>query len=170
MTRFTLPSLTALALVFSAGLVLAQGTQGTAVGFGGLRQDPAAPVEVTADALTIDQAAGHAVFDGNVLVVQGALRLTAARVEVEYGDSGQGIRQLNATGGVTLVTTAEAAESREATYEVGSGALVMSGEVLLTQGQATISGERLVADLRAGTGRMEGRVKTVFQPGTKSGN
>jgi len=110
------------------------------------------------------------VFDGNVLVVQGELRMTAARVEVAYGDSGQGIRHLNATGGVTLITAAEAAESREATYEVASGALVMTGAVLLTQGQATIAGERLVADLRAGTGQMEGRVRTVFQPGTKSGN
>lgn len=168
MPRSTLlPSLTALALALSAGLALAQGM---AVGFGGLKQDPGAPVEVTADGLTVDQAQGRAVFDGNVLVVQGELRMTAARVEVAYGDSGQGIRQLNATGGVTLVTAAEAAESREATYEVASGALVMTGAVLLTQGQATIAGDRLVADLRAGTGQMEGRVRTVFQPGTKSGN
>jgi lipopolysaccharide export system protein LptA len=144
--------------------------QGMAVGFGGLRQDTAAPIEVTSDSLTVDQATGRAVFDGNVLVIQGALRMTAARVEVSYGDDGQGIRNMQATGGVTLVTAAEAAESREASYDVGAGALVMSGAVLLTQGQATITGERLVADLRAGTGQMEGRVKTVFQPGKQGGN
>ena len=63
--------------------------------------------------------------------------------------------------------TTEAAESAEATYDVASGALVMSGSVLLTQGKATIAGERLVADLRSGTGQMEGRVKTVFQPGAQ---
>jgi lipopolysaccharide export system protein LptA len=167
MIRPALPALTFAAVLLTAGLALAQGM---AVGFGGLWQDPAAPVEVTSDGLTVDQATGRAVFDGNVLVVQGALRMTAARVEVEYGDAGQGIRSMNATGGVTLVTAAEAAESREARYEVASGALVMTGAVLLTQGQATISGERLVADLRAGTGQMQGRVKTVFQPGTKGGN
>lgn len=167
MTRFALPPLTVLAVVLTAGLALAQGMS---VGFGGLKQDPGTPVEVTSDGLTVDQASGRAVFDGNVLVVQGAMRMTAARVEVEYGDNGQGISRLNATGGVTLVTAAEAAESREATYEVASGALVMTGAVLLTQGQATIAGEKLVADLRAGTGQMQGRVKTVFQPGTKGGN
>jgi lipopolysaccharide export system protein LptA len=144
--------------------------QGVAVGFGGLRQDPGVPVEVTSDSLTVDQATGRAVFDGNVLVVQGALRMTAARVEVSYATGGQGIARMQASGGVTLVTAAEAAEAREAVYEVATGALVMSGAVLLTQGQATIAGERLVADLRAGTGQMEGRVKTVFQPGTKGGN
>jgi lipopolysaccharide export system protein LptA len=36
--------------------------------------------------------------------------------------------------------------------------------VVLTQGPATITGDRLVADLRAGTGRIEGRVRTVFRP------
>lgn len=167
MPRVTRPLLTFAALLMSAGLAAAQGM---AVGFGGLRQDPSAPVEVTADSLTVDQNSGKAVFEGNVLVVQGAMRLAAARVEVEYGDAGQGIRRLNATGGVTLATAAEAAESREATYDVASAGLEMSGAVLLTQGQATIAGERLVADLRAGTGQMQGRVRTVFQPGGKSGN
>lgn len=168
MLRFFPALAIALPLVFAAGGIAA--AQGMAIGFGGLRQDTAAPIEVTSDSLTVDQATGRAVFDGNVLVVQGALRMTAARVEVSYAEAGQGIQRMQATGGVTLVTAAEAAESREAVYEVTTGALVMSGAVLLTQGQATIAGERLVADLRAGTGQMEGRVKTVFQPGTKGGN
>jgi lipopolysaccharide export system protein LptA len=164
--------LRALAVVLPLGLAGGgiAAAQGMAVGFGGLRQDTTAPVEVTSDSLTVDQGTGRAVFEGNVLVVQGALRMTAARVEVSYAESGQGIRRMQATGGVTLVTAAEAAEAAEAVYEVATGALVMSGAVLLTQGLATIAGERLVADLRAGTGQMEGRVKTVFQPGTKGGN
>lgn len=162
-----LPLLTAAALIAQLGLAAAQGL---AVGFGGLRQDTGAPVEVTADALRVDNATGQATFDGNVLVVQGELRMAAARVAVDYGADGQGIRRLHATGGVTLATGTEAAEAAEATYEVATGALVMSGAVLLTQGGATIAGERLVADLRAGTGEMQGRVKTVFQPGQKGGN
>ena len=167
MIRPALVRAAALAILLGAGAAWAQGM---AVGFGGLRQDPGTPVEVTADALTVDQGSGRAVFDGNVLVVQGALRMTAARIEVDYAAGGQGIRRMQATGGVTLVTAAEAAESREAVYEVATGALVMTGAVLLTQGQATIAGERLVADLTAGTGQMEGRVRTVFQPGAKGGN
>lgn len=164
---FRLPLLTATALI--AQLAMA-GAQGMAVGFGGLRQDTGAPVEVTADALRVDNATGQATFDGNVVVVQGAMRMAATKVTVEYGANGQGISRLHATGGVTLATTTDAAEAAEATYEVATGALVMSGSVLLTQGPSTISGERLVADLRAGTGEMQGRVKTVFQPGQKGGN
>ena len=58
-----------------------------------------------------------------------------------------------------------AEEAAEAIYTVETGDLVLSGDVLLTQGPSAISGERLVVDLDAGTGRMEGRVRTVFQTG-----
>lgn len=161
-----LPFLAAIALV--AQLAIAQG-QTTQVGFGGLRQDTSAPVEVTSDSLTVDQAKGGATFAGNVLVVQGEMRLAAQKVDVTYGTDGQGIAEIHASGGVTLATSLEAAESAEAHYTIANGALVMTGNVLLTQGNTTMAGEKLVADLRAGTGQMEGRVKTTFQP-TKSGN
>jgi len=140
-------------------------SQGMAIGFGGLQQDPNAPLEVTSDNLTVEQANQKAVFSGNVLVVQGKLRLSAAELVVEYGEDGQGIRKVFATGGVTVATEKEAAESQTASYEIATGSLVMVGAVLLTQGQMAISGEKLVADLRAGTGRMEGRVRTVLQTG-----
>ncbi|MFN6979141.1 MAG: lipopolysaccharide transport periplasmic protein LptA [Gemmobacter sp.] len=151
----------AIVLAMTAGGAAAQGA---AVGFDGLRQDPSAPVEVTSEELSVDQARGAAVFTGNVVVVQGALRLAAGSVTVEYDTGGTGIRRMTATGGVTFATADDAAESREATYDVASGALVLTGDVVLTQGPATITGERLVADLVAGTGRMEGRVRTVFRP------
>ena len=64
-----------------------------------------------------------------------------------------------------LVNGAEAAEAQKAVYAVDRGSIVMSGSVLLTQGQNALSGERFVVDLGSGTGRMEGRVKTIFQTG-----
>ena len=150
-----------------AGPLMAQGAQ---VGFAGLRQNPAAPVEVTSDSMSVEQAEGRAVFSGDVLVVQGDLRITAAEITVEYGEGGRGIGVIHARGGVTVVTPADAAEAREATYSVATGALVMTGDVLLTQGASAISGQRLVADLRTGTGTMEGRVRTVFTPGGGAGD
>jgi lipopolysaccharide export system protein LptA len=43
----------------------------------------------------------------------------------------------------------------------------MEGDVLLTQGQNALSSQRLSIDLNAGTGRLEGRVQTIFVPGTQ---
>lgn len=130
----------------------------------GLRQDTSMPVEVTSDALSVDQEEGDAVFTGNVLVVQGEMKLTAPRLRVEYsqGDDGR-IERVHATGGVTLVNAAEAAESEEAVYTVGSGSVLMTGDVLLTQGRTTLAGTRLTIDLETGEGQMQGPVRTVFQ-------
>lgn len=155
----------ALSLVFAGAAALAQ--TGTSVTFGGLKARPDAPVEVNADNLTVNQTDGSAVFAGNVIAIQGDLRLTAAEVRVDYSQTG-GVSKLTATGGVTLVSATDAAEAREAVYTLDSGTVVMTGDVLLTQGAAAISGQRLVLDLNAGTGRMEGRVQTVFTPGGRT--
>ena len=48
---------------------------------------------------------------------------------------------------------------------IASGEVVMQGNVLMTQGQTAIKGEKLVINLKSGTGRMEGGVTTTFTPG-----
>lgn len=144
--------------------------QGADISLGTGSFDTGQPVEVSADTLSVDQGNGQAVFDGNVLVVQGDVRMTAGRITVIYGtdDDGNadGIDSLAADGGVTFVTATDAAEAREAVYSVADGMVTLTGDVLLTQGANAISGERLVIDLSAGSGRMEGRVRTIFGAGT----
>jgi lipopolysaccharide export system protein LptA len=48
--------------------------------------------------------------------------------------------------------------------KLGIGYLPQEGSVLLTQGQNALSSERLSIDLASGTGRLEGRVQTIFVP------
>lgn len=155
-----------LALCLVAGTAaLAQGAD---IALGTQSFDRTQPVEVTADELSVDQSNGQAVFDGNVLVVQGEVRLSAGKVTVEYSTDGaapSGVSRLVASDGVTFVTPAEAIEAQEATYSVADGTVRLSGNVILTQGQNAIAGESLTLDLNAGSGRMEGRVRTVFTPG-----
>lgn len=140
--------------------VLAQGTQ---VAFGSLREDPNAPVEVTADSLSVNQKDGTATFSGNVLVGQGSMRLSAGKVLVVYKEGGEGIERLQASGGVTLVSDQDAAEAQNADYDIKDGVIVMSGNVLLTQGQSALSAQRMTVDIDAGTAHMSGRVKTVLK-------
>lgn len=139
--------------------------QGATVSFGGLKSDTSQPVEVTSDELAVNQTDGTAVFTGNVVVIQGDMRLAAESVRVEYArDDKTKVERIIASGGVTLVSATEAAEGKEAVYTVGTGEVVMTGDVLLTQNGGTIAGQKLVVDLDTGTGRMDGRVKTVLQP------
>jgi lipopolysaccharide export system protein LptA len=146
--------------------VLAQGANLT---LGSGTFDSGMPVEVSADTFSVDQNSGQAVFDGNVLVVQGDVRMSADKVLIEYATDGDatanGISRLIASGGVTFVTPTDAAEAREAVYSIADSTVTLSGDVLLTQGQNALSGERLIVDLTSGTGRMEGRVRTVFGAG-----
>jgi lipopolysaccharide export system protein LptA len=138
--------------------------QGTQTGFGAGDADPDAPVEVTAERLSVDQDTGTAIFTGDVLIVQGQIRLSASEVRVVYGTEGDSIRRLEATGEVLLVSGEDAAEAQRADYDVESGRIVMSGKVLLTQGRATVASERMEVDLETGRAELVGRVRTVLQP------
>lgn len=134
--------------------------------FGGMRADVKAPVEVAADNLAVNQADGSAVFTGNVVIGQGEMRLSADRVTVVYAEGGQNrIRSLDAAGNVTLVSGPDAAEARAATYDVASGNVTLTGDVVLTQGQNVLTGQRMLVNLATGTAQVEGRVRSVLQPG-----
>lgn len=147
--------------VFLPSAMLAQGAQ---IAFGNTRQDTSQPVEVTADNLAVDQNDGTAVFTGNVLIGQGQMRLSAPKVQVYYNKSGDRIERMSASGGVTLVSGEDAAEAREADYNIDTGMIEMQGEVLLVQKSSALTAERMTVDTKSGTARMQGRVKTVLQP------
>lgn len=159
-----------LAVLLIAALPFAAGAQGTQVAFSGLKQDPTLPVQVSADQLKVNQSDGTAVFSGHVIVGQGQIRLAADEVRVEYDKTAAGakghVSRMVATGNVTFTSGNEAAESKQAVYTVDDGRVVMTGDVILTQGQNAMSGQTLDIDLKAGTGQMEGRVQTVFHPAT----
>lgn len=139
--------------------------QGTEVAFGTVQQDTSLPVEVSADALSVSQNDGSALFTGNVIIGQGDMRLSAPRVLVFYTEGQNGVERLEATGGVTLVNGDQAAEAERADYEVNVGTIRMTGNVLLTQGANTLVADEMDVDLEAGTAVMNGRVRTVFQTG-----
>jgi len=115
-------ALALLALVLFPALVAAQGTS---ISLGGGAHDTSQPVEVSADSLDINHSDGSALFQGNVVVIQGAVRLAAEEVRVLYttgeDEAAGAINTILATGGVTLVTEAEAAEATDAEYTVASG-------------------------------------------------
>lgn len=137
----------------------------TNVSLGTLSVNPAAPIEVSGDAMRVDQNTGVAVFEGNVVIGQGDLRLSAGRVEVVYNAGTQSVSHLSASGGVTFVTATEAAEARTAEYDLDGGQLTMRGDVLLTQGATAIAANQMRIDLSSGSAQMDGNVRTIFNQG-----
>lgn len=153
-------------LVFSLPMlvfaVVAQ-AQGTKVAFGGIQADPTLPVEVTADALDVNQSDGSAEFTGDVLIAQGEMRLSAGRVMVFYNQEEGGIQRLEAFDDVVIVSGPDAAEAETAIYTIDTGVIVMTGNVLLTQGQNALTSQHMTINLVTGTAQMTGRVKTILQ-------
>ncbi len=138
--------------------------QGMGLTFSGLDSVRGLPVEIRADSLDVNSATGETRLEGNAVLGQGDMRLAAPTIRIFY-DTGERARilRLEASGGVTLVTAEEAAEAREAIYEVVAGTVSMRGDVILTQGPNVLSGDRLNVNLSTGQGRMEGNVRTVIQ-------
>jgi lipopolysaccharide export system protein LptA len=156
--------LTALLILLAAPVF----AQGTIVPFGGLKQDPSLPVEVSAGELSVDQSDNSAIFSGGVTVTQGEVKLTAEMIKVVYAPATEGepgkIALLEASGGVTLISGEATATAEAAEYDINTGNVVMTGGISLLQGQTSVSGDRMSVNLTTGTGRIEGNVKTVLTP------
>lgn len=148
-----------LALGFG-GMALAQGAS---LNFGAGGADTSAPVRMKSDNLSVSQADGAAVFQGNVLVEQGEMRIASDELQVVYDLQGREITSLIATGNVTLVSGTDAAEAARADYDLKTGEVVMTGDVLLVRGPTSVSADRLNVNLVSGTARMTGNVRTVLQ-------
>lgn len=156
-----------LSLILTALLVLPALAQDTQIRFGQSLRLQGSSIEVTADSLTVDQTTGATEFSGNVLVVQGELRISATALRLEYAPGAQQgtqrISRIVASGGVTMVTPDEAIEGQNVVYSLDAQTLELSGNVLLVQGANMLSGEHFTADLRTGAGRMSGRVRTIIR-------
>ena len=155
-----------LTVLLSTCLLAFTASAQTSLSVGGFITDSDAPVEMTADKLTVSQSDGSAQFEGNVIIAQGVIRLAASLVTVTYLEAGS-IDQLNASGGVTLVTQTESAKAETAEYDLTNRQLMMRGEVVLIQGRNAISADSMNIDLASGAAVMEGRVRTVLSSESK---
>ena len=142
------------------------------------------PIDIGADDLVADNNARTLTWTGNVEALQGTNRLRADRVIVYQGRGGQrpagagpdaamgDIEKLEARGNVYFVSPTQVVRGDAAVYTRASDTLVVTGDVVLTQGENVLKGTRLVVHVGAGRAVMDegpGRVRGVFYPETKKG-
>lgn len=111
---------------------------------------------------------------GRAEVVQGSNRLRADSINgaIVSGD----LTRVEASGNVYFVTPDQTIRGDRAVYTLASDEVVVTGDVILTQGQNVLTGGRLVYNTRTESARMEGgagsnggRIRGVFYP-DNSGN
>jgi len=151
---------------------------------GGLgTHDSTQPIEIVADKLTVEQAAGRAIFLGNVVAEQGEMLLQSDKLIVYYllGDetatSTQSIRRIEVEGNVTITSAEETAVGDTGFYDVVGERIELAGNVVLTRESNVISGDLLeidvaqqLATMTAGADQTKGeRVRALFQPAQDGG-
>ena len=104
---------------------------------------------------------------GRAEVTQGSNRLRASAIRgfTANGD----LTRIEATGEVYFVTPDQSMKGDRAVYTLNDGNVVVTGDVILTQGKSVLTGNRLVYNVRTETARIEGgggngRVQGVFYP------
>ena len=165
-----------------------------------------APVKIEAATLEVHDKSKTATFSGNVQVVQGDTTMKCRSLVVFYGQEvglgestapaanattvksplggprgAQNIRRIEARGAVTVITKDQSASGDLGIYDLKTKTITLSGNVVVSQGQNVIHGERVVVDTETGNARVEsgatgasagggsGRVRALIQPGKGQG-
>src|SRR5215469_15398689 len=134
------------------------------------------PVQIEAATLEVRDKEKKAMFSGNVQVVQGDTTMKCQRLVVFYGEeigiaqngnppppkpagdskkSPQNIRRIEARGGVTVVTKDQNASGDLGVYDLLAKTITLTGNVVVSQGQNVIHGERVVVDTVTGNAKVE---------------
>lgn len=109
---------------------------------------------------------------GRAELTQGDNRIRADRVEGTI--SGGVLSRVEASGNVYFVTPDQTIRGDRAVYTPANDTIVLSGDVILTQGENVMTGGRLTYNTRTEAAEMDGageggRVQGVFYP-ESSGN
>jgi lipopolysaccharide export system protein LptA len=185
------PFLIVAALLAIAGAPLhAQPSKGPPNALQGFSQNHDQPVHIEAATLEVRDKDKVATFSGDVKVKQGDTGLRCKSLVVFYeGDDADGktlqaaspgpggqqkIKRLEARGGVVVTQKEQTATGETGIFDMKTNTVTLNGNVVMTQGQNVLRGDRLVVDLTSGVSRVEsgkngqGRVQGLFQPGSGS--
>jgi lipopolysaccharide export system protein LptA len=128
-----------------------------------LEEDVNKPIEVEADSVEIDEGSGKSIYKGNVILIQGSIRLAADRITIIQHDTKSD--QIIAVGRPAVLTQKPAngkkpvkGHSKRMEYSVDSDILYLIGNATLIQDQDTFKSDRIAYD----------RKKSLIKGGTSA--
>ena len=150
-------------------------------------KDAEQPIEISSDALDVDQVQNIAIFTGNVVAIQGDMRLRSDKMTVYYtkkdaaaqaaakpvanavpgADKQSSISKIVVNGHVVLATPDESGQGNDGVYQVDQKMLHLTGNVLLTRGQNVLRGTQLDYNMATGRSVLIGAVGNL--PNTTGG-
>jgi lipopolysaccharide export system protein LptA len=126
--------------------------------------DTGQPIAVNADSFTADLKAETGTYIGNVIVVQGDVKLRADNVTVA-APGGKATR-LEARGNVVVDSPSGQARGSTAVYDVPAEVIRLAGPVVLTKDQNVMRGNALTVNVQTGQAQLSGGVAAGGQRGS----
>jgi lipopolysaccharide export system protein LptA len=146
------------------------------------------PIHPAADNMVLLDAERVQLWTGRVEILQGENRMRADEVKIYHlpgrgdapaapnaapGSSWGEVDRMEAVGNIYFVTPTQTIKGDRAVYTRADDTIVVTGDVMLLQGENVLTGNRLVIEITAGRSSMQatatsgskGRVKGVFYPG-----
>ena len=189
-------ALLGVALVLNTPLLRAQPAANSSTGvpnaLQGFSQNRGQPVQIEASSLEVRDKDKKAVFTGNVKVVQGDTTMRCKSMVVFYDQQGgpdarvstktakggatgpagsSQISKMEAQGGVIVTQKDQTATGDTGYFDMKANTVMLVGNVIISQGQNVVRGERLTVDLTSGTSRVEagkGPVRMLIHQQPKS--
>jgi lipopolysaccharide export system protein LptA len=159
----------------------------------GFSQNRDKPIKISSASLEVRDKDKVATFSGDVHLVQGDTTLRSKTLLVFYNDEdapkpakppppiagapdappiSQQIRRVEAKGGVFVTQKDQTATGDSGVFDMQANTVTLLGNVVISQGQNVVKGDRLTVDLTSGTSRVECgksqgqcRVQALIQPG-----
>ena len=146
--------------------------QGLGDSFTGLQLNGDQPISIESNQLDVDDNKAVATFTGNVQVSQGETELRTGKLVVSYTKAQEGaagtksgtsalpggssqIERLEASEKVYVKSADQVATAEKASFDMKSEVVVMTGNVVLSQGQNVAEGCRLTIHMQTGLARLE---------------
>ena len=131
------------------------------------KHDANAPINVSADKFLADSNAKTGTWTGNVLVVQGDMRMRANSMRLNVTGKDNKPDKIFAAGNVVVDSPNSGTVTGDnGVYDVVARTVTMTGKVVLTKEKNVMRGSQLTVNLETGLATLGGGSKT---PGTTSG-
>lgn len=168
--RISLAGALVAALVAAPALAAEQSAKLPPSAYKGLGMNSNEPIQFESEQLEVHDQDRTAVFTGHVIVRQGPTVLKTDLLTVHYvggqvGDGTQQVSRLDAQGNVLVTSTEQTASGDAATFDTTANTILLTGNVVLTQGDNVIRGAKLLIDIDSGQAKMlGGRVQMLIAP------
>lgn len=136
----------------------------------GLGMSSDQPIQFESEQLEVHDQDKTATFTGHVIVRQGTTVLKTDRLNVFYagsptGEGPQQVSRLEATGSVLVTSPNQTASGDVGTFDTAANTILLTGNVVLTQGDNVIRGAKLLIDINTSQAKMlGGRVQMLIAP------